>query len=75
MVSLWISTCAVFQLQQKQAYMSKDINEETSNVIDMNCRAFDKKKKAGGEAKKPLAKLDLANRDYNQQDFRSLEIA
>lgn len=48
MVSLWISTCAVFQLQQKQAYMSKDINEETSNVIDMNCRAFDKKKKGGG---------------------------
>lgn len=57
--------------------MSKAINEETSNLIDMNWRALDKKKKkkGEGEAKKPLAKLDLANRDYNQQDFRSLEIA
>lgn len=64
MASLWISTRAVFQLQQKQAHMSKAINEETSNLIDMNWRALDKKKKkkGEGEAKKPLAKLDLANR-------------
>lgn len=45
MAALWICTCAVFQLQQKQAHMSKDINEETRNLIDMNWRALDKKKK------------------------------
>lgn len=48
MASLWISTRAVFQLQQKQAHMSKAINEETSNLIDMNWRALDKKKKKKG---------------------------
>lgn len=58
--------------------MSKDINEETRNLIDMNWRALDKKKKKKKRflgLPLSLAKLDLANRDYNQQDFRSLEIA